>query len=137
MTEQAHALGGTLEAGPAARGGFRVRAWILPERGAGVIRVVLADDQALVRTGFAALIDAEDDIAVVGEAGNGDEALRLAQRERPDVVLIDIRMPGVDGIEATRRITAWPPRRTSCPFSQEPGLVHRQHRAQVPICRTA
>ena len=78
------------------------------ERGVGVIRVVLADDQALVRAGFAALIDAEDDMEVVGEASDGDEAIRLAGRERPDVVLMDIRMPGVDGIEATRRIAAAP-----------------------------
>ena len=73
-----------------------------------MIRVVLADDQALVRAGFAALIDAEDDMEVVGEASDGDEAIRLAGRERPDVVLMDIRMPGVDGIEATRRIAAAP-----------------------------
>jgi DNA-binding NarL/FixJ family response regulator len=73
-----------------------------------VIRVALADDQLLVRTGFAALLDAEDDIEVVGEAANGDEAVRLAGRLRPDVVLMDIRMPGLDGIEATRRIAAAP-----------------------------
>jgi DNA-binding NarL/FixJ family response regulator len=69
-----------------------------------VIRVVLADDQALVRAGFRALLDAQPDIEVVGEAADGDEALRLAARERPDVVLMDIRMPGTDGLAATRRI---------------------------------
>jgi DNA-binding NarL/FixJ family response regulator len=69
-----------------------------------VIRVVLADDQALVRAGFRALLDAQHDIEVVGEAADGDEAVRLAGRERPDVVLMDIRMPGTDGLAATRRI---------------------------------
>jgi DNA-binding NarL/FixJ family response regulator len=69
-----------------------------------VIRVVLADDQALVRAGFRALLDAQHDIEVVGEAADGDEAVRLAVRERPDVVLMDIRMPGTDGLAATRRI---------------------------------
>jgi len=69
-----------------------------------VIRVVLADDQALVRAGFRALLDAQADIEVVGEAADGDEAVKLAVRERPDVVLMDIRMPGTDGLAATRRI---------------------------------
>jgi DNA-binding NarL/FixJ family response regulator len=69
-----------------------------------VIRVLLADDQALVRAGFRALLDAQDDITVVGEASDGEEAVRLAARERPDVVLMDIRMPGTDGLVATRRI---------------------------------
>jgi DNA-binding NarL/FixJ family response regulator len=69
-----------------------------------VIRVVLADDQALVRAGFRALLDAQDDIEVVGEANDGDEAVRLVRRLAPDVVLMDIRMPGTDGLAATRAI---------------------------------
>ena len=73
-----------------------------------MIRVALADDQALVRAGFVALLDAEDDIEVVGEAADGEEAVRLARRTRPDVMLMDIRMPGLDGIGATKQIATDP-----------------------------
>jgi len=73
-----------------------------------VIRVLLVDDQPLIRSGFRALLDAEDDIEVVAEAGDGSEGVALARQHLPDVVLLDIRMPKVDGIEATRRIATDP-----------------------------
>jgi DNA-binding NarL/FixJ family response regulator len=73
-----------------------------------VIRVALVDDQELVRAGFAALLDAEDDIEVVGEAADGQQAVRIAEQHKPDVMLMDIRMPVLDGIEAVRRIAARP-----------------------------
>ena len=71
-----------------------------------MIRVLIADDQALVRGGFHSMLAGQEDIDVVGEAGDGAEAVAMTEQLRPDVVLMDIRMPGVDGIEATRRIAA-------------------------------
>ena len=79
-----------------------------PRRGAPVIRVVVADDQTLVRLGLRVLLESEDDLEMVGEADDGHAALEVVRRTRPDVVLMDIRMPVMDGIEALRAIVADP-----------------------------
>ena len=82
-----------------------MRGWHAPGR-VGPIKVLLADDQALVRAGFKVLLDVEEDVTVVGEAADGADAVEQVRRHRPDVVLMDIRMPVVDGLAATRQIAA-------------------------------
>ena len=113
MRERAELLGGHLSAGPADGGGFVVAARLpLPPDETGdpvTIRVALADDQQLIRAGFRSLLEAEPDLEVVGEAATGREAVALVTRERPDVVLMDIRMPDGDGLWATEQIVANPP----------------------------
>ena len=102
MRERVTALGGRLHAGPRDGGGFQVRA----EIPCVLIRILLADDQALIRSGIRSLLDAEDDIEVVAEAADGRQAVTLAAEHRPDIALMDIQMPVLDGIEATRQIVA-------------------------------
>ena len=107
MTERAAALGGRADRRTPAGWGLRGPGPpALGDRAAGaaVIRVLLADDQALVRAGFAALLDAQDGIEVVGQAADGAVAVRLVRELNPDVVLMDIRMPGLDGLQATHQI---------------------------------
>ncbi len=111
MRERAELLGGTLETGRSPSGGAEIRC-AHPARtrrgGAMTIRVAIADDQQLIRAGFRSLLEAEPDIEVVGEAGTGTEAVALVTAQRPDVVLMDIRMPDGDGLWATEEIVANP-----------------------------
>ena len=108
MAERVRLYGGELQAGPA-DGGWRVRARLplADKELVGMsVRLLIADDQALVRAGFRMILDAEDDLEVIGEATDGLDAVEQAKRLKPDVVLMDIRMPELDGIEATRRLLA-------------------------------
>ena len=124
-------------AGPAASGGWEVMATLRDCKApvaAVTVRVVLADDQALLRKGFRMILEAEDGIEIVGEAADGSDAVRLVELYRPDVVLMDVRMPVLDGIEATRAIT------TSAAGERDPGpdphhLRPRRVRLQRAACR--
>ncbi|TFV87686.1 response regulator transcription factor [Blastococcus sp. CT_GayMR20] len=99
-------MGGARPPSRASRRAARPRA---RRRGGAVIRVLLADDQAMVRAGFRLILSAEPDITVVGEAADGTQAVAAARRLRPDVTLMDVRMPRMDGIDATRRLAAEDP----------------------------
>ena len=109
MRERAALHGGKLTVGPVAGGGLRCPGEAADARGCAVsIRVLLADDQAMVRAGFRMILESDAEIDVVGEAANGEQAVAATRRLRPDVVLMDIQMPGENGLQATRRIIRSP-----------------------------
>ena len=101
MTERVQLLGGTLHAGPSPKGGWAVTAELADGGTPMTVRVLVADDQDLVRTGLSMILAAQPDLEVVGQAADGHAAVEMARRLRPDVCLVDIRMPGLDGIEVT------------------------------------
>jgi Response regulator receiver domain len=126
MRERVAMLGGELDAGPDPQ----AASWSPPgSRSRGdemTIRVLIADDQALVRAGFRMILQSQPDMAVIGEAGDGNEAVRLARRHEPDVVLMDIRMPELDGIPHHRQQPRLPPPR------RHPRRPQRQHLDATP-----